>query len=55
MVKNTYDLFADDQLAIDNKWVFGYDRSPEMLQKGVELQRRSHEEFLRTLNQFSSK
>ncbi len=51
MSTNLYDLIAEDQLAIDNKWIFWYDNSPEVKQRAVELQKRMHEEFLMTLKQ----
>ena len=52
---STYDLFLDDQLALDNPWIPGYDNSPEVLAKWVRRGMQAHEAFLQVLSGCSNK
>lgn len=54
MSESPHDLFANDQIAEDNKWIPGYDISPEVLAQSLILQQKNHKEFLEMLDHFKS-
>lgn len=45
-----YDILVWDQDALDNRWIFWYDKSPEVLRRWAELANISHDAFRATLS-----
>ena len=46
-------IFEEDQSAMANEWILGYDKSPEILAKWVAMQKKAHEGFRKVLESIS--
>ena len=50
-----FNIFEQDQIAMDNRGIIWYDNSPEVLALASNIQRRMEEEFREWLSKIGSK
>lgn len=47
-------VFEEDELASANKWIPGYDKSPDILAKWEVMQAHAHKSFMKVLESINS-